>query len=498
MQFTVRKGDILQEKCDLLAINALEGSKADPLVAALDGATGGLVSAVMKEEHFEAKSPETLLIRPPVGFPAKRILVVGMGKKGELKEETVRQAAAVTANAARALRVKMVVSVLHGLEVDELHPKVCGKAMAEGALLAAYEFAKYKSKADERPPVEAFHIVLPDGKQVRPATEGVAMGEAYARATILARDLVNEPPRDMCPAELLAAAKAVATQSGGAVKVKAFGREQLQKMGAGGVLGIARGSDHEPFLVHMTYKPASAKKRVALVGKAITFDSGGISIKPSDAMMTMKCDMAGAAAVIGAFSALSTLKPRLEVHGVFAACENMPSGRAIVPGDVVRAMNGKTIEVLNTDAEGRVTLADAMTYALRQKPDMMLDLATLTGACVVALGEEVAGVMANDPAVARRVLDASKQAGEHMWELPLEQRYKRLLKSEVADLKNIAGKYGGALTAGLFLEEFAGGIPWAHLDIAGPSFAEKPLNPYTRHGGTGYGVRTLLEFIRSF
>jgi leucyl aminopeptidase len=213
-------------------------------------------------------------------------------------------------------------------------------------------------------------------------------------------------------------------------------------------------------------------------------------------MTTMKCDMAGAAAVIGAFSAFVELKPKMEIHGIFAACENMPSGKALVPGDVVKTMSKKTIEILNTDAEGRVTLADTLFYASKLKPTLMIDLATLTGACVSALGEEVAGIMSNKPELAEKILSAGKAAGEKFWQLPLEKNYKQLIKSEVADLKNIGGKYGGALTAGLFLQEFVGNTPWAHLDIAGPAFAEKPLNVYTKHGGTGFGVRTLLELIK--
>ncbi len=513
MKLTLRKGDLTQEACDLLVVNefsadrqrrsaAAEGGegvwKVGGATGAVDKALGGLLSQTMKEDHFEPTLGATLLVRTPAGSKIKRVLVVGLGPKKEFGEETVRQAAAVSLNVAKGLKIKRVVSILHGAGAGGLHPRISGKAMAEGILLAAYNFAKYKSKSEGKLP-DQFEIVSHDGRAVRAASEGLALGEAYARGTILARDLVNEPAQHMRPVDLVTAAKAVAAASHGKIRVRVYDRSQLEKMGAGGILGVSRGSDHEPYMVHFTYKPSKAKRCVALVGKAITFDSGGISLKPSDGMMTMKCDMAGAAAVIGAFSVLSELRPNVEVHGIFGACENMPSGKAIVPGDVLRAMNKKTIEVLNTDAEGRVTLADTLTYALKQKPDVMIDLATLTGACVVALGEEIAGVMSNDPKVAQKILMAAAHAGEKMWELPLEQNYKKLVISEVADLKNIAGsRWGGTLTAGLFLEEFVDGKPWAHLDIAGPAFAEKPLNPYTKHGGTGFGVRTLLEFLRSF
>jgi leucyl aminopeptidase len=248
----------------------------------------------------------------------------------------------------------------------------------------------------------------------------------------------------------------------------------------------------------MVYKPASrVRKKIALVGKAVTFDSGGLSLKPADYMTSMKIDMAGAADVIAVFSILSELAPKHEIHGIFGAVENMPSGSAIRPGDVVHALNKKSIEILNTDAEGRVTLADTLSFACKKKPDMIIDLATLTGACMVALGEEITGVMSNNPELANKILVAANAAGEKMWELPLEKNYRPLIKSDIADVKNIGGKYGGALTAGLFLQEFVNKeIPWAHLDIAGPSFAERPINAFEQKGATGHGVRTLIEFIR--
>jgi leucyl aminopeptidase len=498
MKLSVQKGDLTQQKCDLLVVNQFEEQKGvGGATGAVDKALGGLVSDVMKEEHFTGALGSTVLIRPPKGSKMKRVVVVGLGKKKDFGEEAVRQAAAVSLNAAKAMKAKRVCSILHGAGMGGLNPRICGKAIAEGALLASYDFAKYKAKEVAKRP-DTFDVVTIDGKAIRPATDGVALGETYARATILSRDLVNEPAQHMRPIDLVNAAREVAKASKGKVKLKVFDKAQLERMGAGGILGVSRGSDHDPFMVHLIYRGTRGTKKIALVGKAITFDTGGISLKPADAMMTMKLDMAGAAAVIGAFSALTALKPNVEVHGIFGACENMPSGKAIVPGDVVRAMNKKTIEVLNTDAEGRVTLADTLTYAVKQKPNVIIDLATLTGAVMVALGEEVAGVMANDPKVAQKVLAAAEQAGENMWELPLEKNYVKLLKSEVADLKNIAGRYGGAITAGLFLAEFVDDVPWAHLDIAGPAFAEKPLNPYTKHGGTGFGVRTLLELVRSF
>jgi len=496
MKIQIKKGNLAEVKTDLLVVNIFEGVKVThAATAAVDQVLGGLINKTIKEEKFDGALGAMLLFRP-IGVPAKKVLLIGLGKRENFSEETVRQVAAVSMNAAKQLSAKHVVSVLHGAGYGNLPAKICGKAMAEGTILAAYEFKKYKSEKKTNSQLETFLIVSNVEAHVREAEKGVALGEIYANATVQARELVNEPASHMRPIDLVNAAKIVAAGSKGQIKIKIFNRAALARLGAGGILSVARGSDHEPFMVHMIYKPTGAKKKIALVGKGITFDSGGISLKPSNAMVTMKSDMSGAAAVIGAFSALKSLKPKIEIHGIFAACENMPSGKALVPGDIVHTMSKKTIEVLDTDAEGRVTLADTLFYAAKLKPAMIIDLATLTYACVVSLGEELAGVMSNKPDLAQKILLAAKEAGEKMWELPLEDNYKFLIKSEVADVKNIGGRYGGTLTAGLFLQEFVGEIPWAHIDIAGPAYAERPLNAYTRLGGTGFGVRTILEIIK--
>ena len=502
MTIIVRKGNLVDEKADLLVLNLFAGEKFGGAVAAVNAKLDGLVETIAKEDQFKAALGSTLSIRTNGAIPAKRLLIVGLGDKKKFSEETVRVAAAASLNVAKAIGAKSVVSVLHGAGGAEYAARLCGKAIAEGVLLADYEFAKYKKEPVKKSPT-TFAIVTTDGKKARSAAEGAKLGETYARATILARNLVNTPPSHMVPADLVEAAKAVVKASPG-VKIKVLNRAQLEKMGAGGLLGIAKGSEHEPFLVHMTYSPKvlatarpKALKSIALVGKAVTFDSGGLSLKPANSMETMKCDMAGAAAVIGAFSAIAELSPNAEVHGIFGAVENMPSGTAVRPGDVLTIMNGKTMEIKNTDAEGRVTLADTLTYATRLKPNAIIDLATLTGACVVALGEEITGLMSNDDALALKVDAAAKSAGELMWRLPLPEEYKELIKTDIADYKNDAPRWGGSLTAGLLLREFVNDIPWVHLDIAGPAFAEHPINAYTKKGGTGHAVRTLLEYLRA-
>ncbi|MCR4312040.1 MAG: leucyl aminopeptidase, partial [Candidatus Uhrbacteria bacterium] len=362
--------------------------------------------------------------------------------------------------------------------------------------LADYAFDTFKKSIGEKR-LKAATLVVKHGRDMARARKGVERGVAIAAGVTVARDLVNMPAQTMTPEHLAEAAQRIAKAGGKHIKVKILDREQCAKLGMNAYLAVAQGADNPPKFIHLTYKPVRpTKKIVAIVGKGVTFDSGGLSLKPADSMMTMKCDMAGAAAVLGLFAALPSLQPRVEVHGIIAATENMPSGKAIRPGDVVKASNGKTIEILNTDAEGRLTMADALTYATKLKPTAMIDLATLTGACVVALGEEITGVMSNDRDLAQKIIASSKVAGEKMWEMPLERRYRPLIESEIADLRNIpTSRYGGSLTAGLFLQEFVDGMPWAHLDIAGPAYAEKPMASYLGRGGTGHGVRTLADYL---
>lgn len=496
MELSIRKGDLLTESCDVLIVSILEGGgEAHGGTDVVDKALGGKLKKILKEESFEGKQGTTLLIRPDGEVKAKRILVLGLGKKAALDAEGLRQSVASAMDAVKALKAKIVCMPLLGLDGADLSERLAGQAIAEGALLGAYSFAKYKKEPSPGP--ESVRIIVSNAKEVTAAKKGLELGRVYAEATIFARELVNTPGEHLKPKDLVDAAQKMVKAAPG-ISIKVYDEAALKKMGAGGILAVNQGSDHDPFLVHMIYKPkGKAKKRVALVGKAVTFDSGGLSLKPSNGMETMKIDMAGSAAVLGAFSALVETAPKAEVHGIFGAVENMPSGKAIRPGDVVTAMNGKTIEILNTDAEGRVTLADTLSFAVKQKPDMIIDLATLTGACVVALGEEITGVMTNNQPLADKILAAASSAGEKMWQLPLEENYAKLIKSDIADIKNVGNRWGGTLTAGLFLREFVNDVPWAHLDIAGPSFAERPMNSYMKKGATGHAVRTLLEFLRS-
>ena len=439
--------------------------------------------SVCKEEKWEAKANQVIYFRSAKTL--KRLIFVGLGKKKQITQETYRQAAATAFRYVSSWKAKKVF-------VDV--PTGAIQSVTEGILLSKYKFTRYKKQ--KAVPTPAVTLFLKEKQTIKECEEVVKTGKYYAQATMFARDLVNTPGKDMKPQELVEAAKELA-KGVGSISVSVYNKERLEKMGAGGILAVAQGSPHDPALVHMVYKPKKkAAKKVAIVGKAVTFDSGGLSLKPPSAMENMKVDMAGSASVLGVFSVLKNLSLNVEVHGIFAACENMPSGEAIRPGDVVQMLNKKTVEILNTDAEGRVTLADALVFANKQKPAAIIDLATLTGACLVALGEEVAGLMSNDKKLTKAVLKASNVSGEKMWELPLEKNYQKLLESKIADYKNIGGRWGGTLTAGLFLQAFVGKTPWVHLDIAGPSYAERPVDPYTLRGATGYGVRTLLTWLQ--
>lgn len=509
MKITVRQGDLTKARADLLVVNSFEGvTKHGGATGAVDQALGGLLTELIKDEHFEGKEGETLLVHTHKKIPAKRVLVVGLGKQDDFSIEGVRRASAHSVKKAKLIGAKTVTSILHGTGIGGLDAERAGQAMAEGVLLADYQFVKYHAERREkaaRSEVKEFTIVVADADKAKAAAKGVEKGEIFARATAYARDLVNEPPSVATPRHLAThARKLQITNSKFQIKVEAFGEKKLAQMGAGGILGVSRGSDEEAFLIHLHYRPVSRLKsqvqkfkKIALVGKGITFDSGGLGIKPWDQMLTMKNDMSGAAAILGVFSALKELKPNIEIHGVIGATENMLGGKALKPGDVLKTMSGKTIEVLHTDAEGRIVLSDALTFANRLKPDEIIDLATLTGAAIVAVGELYGAAMTNNEALLGQIKKAAEASGEPIWQMPLPKDYADYLKSDVADLANIAKNKGagGTIAGGLFLQEFVDKTPWVHLDIAGPVFLEKEHAGYLGKGATGFGTRLLLEYL---
>jgi leucyl aminopeptidase len=461
-----------------------------PNLADLDRRADGALRAVLDAEKFSGKAGSATHVHTAGRLRAARVIVVGLGPRKDLTPEIIRRAASAGTRRARDLGARTVAVEVLG---DRLPARQRAHAVVEGAILGTYAFDRYKKEKSEKR-VDELTVVAPDGKTAREITDGARTGETFGDACWFTRDLINAPANEITPTYLARAAQQIAKE--GKLALKVYDRAECGKMGMGAFLGVAQGSEEPPKFIHLTYTPSGRpRKRVALIGKGITFDSGGLDLKPADGMLRMKYDMSGAAAVLGIMRALSALKPAIEVHGIIAATENMPSGSAFRPGDILRAMNGTTIEIGNTDAEGRLTLADALSYAVEKiKPDEMVDCATLTGACVIALGPLCSGLMTNNQNLGDRILGAAKQAGENVWQLPLIDEYREGLKSEVADINNVGPRGGGAITAGLFLREFTGGVPWAHLDIAGVAYTEKDL-PLAPKGATGVAVRTILTYV---
>jgi len=477
-------------QADLLGVPVFAGRVLGPGAKAVDKALGGGLAEFMAEAGFEGKADEALPV-PAAGLGAKAAVLVGLGDRKKVTLEGLRRAAAALVR--RGSKAKIVATTLLDAAPPEADRQAAAQAIAEGAALGAYRFLRYK-KEREAPAVEQFLVL---GKRDAGVQAALDQGAAVAQAVAWARDLVNEPAGTLTPSVLADEARRAAEQGG--LEIEVLDEVAIANEGLGGLLGVSLGSEQPPRLIKLTYEPdGPARGTVALVGKGITFDSGGLSIKPAEGMETMKTDMSGAAAVIGAMSVLREAGVEAKVIAFVPTTENMPGGAAVKPGDVLKIRNGKTVEVLNTDAEGRLILADGLSLAAEERPDAVVDLATLTGACIVALGLKFAGLMGNNDSWIAQVRQAAERAGESVWPLPLPQEYRKDLDSEIADLKNITGgRWGGALTAGLFLAEFIGDIPWAHLDIAGPARAPSDEG-YLQKGGTGFGVRTLVELLANF
>jgi len=477
---------------ELLAVGAFEGQLSEsPGFIPLDRMLDGKLAQLATQEDFQGKDDQTFLLHTLDRLPARRLLIVGLGRREEFHVPDTRRYGAAVVQAAQKAGCQSAALMLPALGPSAHELAV--QFLVEGALLGSYRFEKYRSKEATTPDKLAQLTILVSGEEPL----AVARGEIVARAVATARDLVNEPASKLTPQKLAETAAAVAEERG--LECKVLGPKECEKQRMRLLLAVAQGSVEEPRFVHLTYRPKGkerAKRKVVIVGKAVTFDSGGLSLKPAASMLDMKTDMAGAAAALGVVQALPALGLKSEVHVLIPAAENMLSGSAYKVGDIVTGLGGKSVEIVNTDAEGRLTLADALAYAAKLAPDEIIDLATLTAACVVALGPHIAGVMGNDRAFVERVLGAARRVGEEMWPLPLPERLKEQLKSPVADLKNSGERWGGALLGGLFLREFVGKVPWVHVDIAGPASAEKDAG-HVRKGGTGFGVATVLEYLQS-
>lgn len=493
-------GLIWQIHTDIVAFTVFGDPAKDSVFKSADQVLGGALTDVAGAESFQGKVGQSLTLYTAGKIPAKRVVVVGGGMRGEFTNAHIRDVAACVAGVANRNRATSVAFLLPAF--GNSRESALLQMAVEGVVLGSYRFARYLTgeEAKTAPTLTSFGV-LRDAKgskltasQNKAFVAAAARGKAIAAAVNHARDLVNEPAAIVTPTALADEARKLASKHK-SITVQVFDAKKCDGFGMGMFLAVGRGSDEQPRFIHMTYKPAKkAKKKLCFIGKGITFDSGGYSLKPSNAMEDMKIDMAGAAAVIAAMDAIATLGSPYEVHAVAACCENLVSGRAYKLGDILKSMDGTTVEINNTDAEGRLTLGDAITYARTNiAPDEMFDFATLTGACMVALGPYTAGVMSDNERLVRAWLDTAQRTGEEMWRLPLIARLREQLKSQIADLRNTGERFGGAITAALFLKTFAKDTPWVHVDIAGPASTSTP-RPSQPKGGTGFAVASIVEY----
>jgi leucyl aminopeptidase len=501
IELTLLQGAPLEAQVELFAFTTFGDPSKDAFFKAIDLALGGVLGEVARSESFEGKSGQSIGVHTHGRIAAKRVLVVGGGTRSDFTNPQIRDIAATIAQAANKAGATAVGFLVPSLGANR--EAALAQLTAEGVRLGTYKFGRYFTGEDHKRPMslKSFGIFVdPKGKkptaaQTKALTAAVTRGTQIAEAVNHARDLINEPAAIVTPIALAADAQAIAKKHKGALTVTVLDGKKCEELGMGMFLAVGKGSDQEPRFIHMTYKPAKKpKKKLCFIGKGITFDSGGYSLKPSQAMEDMKVDMSGAAAVISAMDAIATLGSEYEVHAVAACCENLVSGRAYKLGDVLISMDGTTVEINNTDAEGRLTLGDAITYARTKiQPDEMFDFATLTGACMVALGPYTAGVMSDHESLVRSWMATAERTGEDMWRLPLNSRLREQLKSPIADMRNTGDRFGGAITAGLFLKTFAKDTPWVHVDIAGPA-SLSTTRPSQPKGGTGFAVSTIVEY----
>ena len=490
MNTTVRKAAAAEVKTDVLVVGVHTGTKElSGDTAAVDTATGGGVTRALGYASFEGKPGQCVWVDGS-STGAKRVLVVGLGPEKDYAAGVARSAAALAARQAMDQRcTSLAIVPFTGGGVDD---RAAGTAIAEGIGLAVYDpgFHMTAGTKDRAPLLDRAAIVTSDNAAVKALREGAKRGDALAAGVNFARDLVNEPSNVLTPTEMANRAKAMAS-SYDTVTCKVWGPKEIEKHRMGGIMGVGRGSSEPSQFIQLEYKPKRAGrniKTIAFVGKGLTFDTGGISLKPPAGMELMKFDMGGAAAVLGGFHILGALQPNVRVLGFIPAVENMPDGSAIKPGDLLRMMSGLTVEVNNTDAEGRLVLADALHHAKGLKPEFIVDAATLTGACMIALGDVACGLMSEDDELVALIQSAAGKCGDAVWRLPLQQKHRDLMKGHVGDLINTGPREGGALTAAGFLSRFAEGARWAHLDIAGTVWVEKP-EPLNPRGATGFGAR---------
>jgi leucyl aminopeptidase len=488
-------GKFYDVEADALVVTIYEGEGADEgSLKEIDERAGGILKDLIGSDEMRGKQGDMVYIYRPGSLRARRLLLVGAGKREDFSLDTVRK---VSGSAARHLRSKGVRSMAI-LRRSQLDLGKSAQAAVEGALIGLFEPDMYKTENKEERYIDELILVAAQSGSEDALAEGVECGRIIGEAVNFARELSNEPSSSLTPSELAERARETAARYG--LDIDVLDEARMKELGMGALLGVARGSDEPAKLVVLRYTPEESEPMgndadvIAIVGKGITFDSGGISIKPAEGMEKMKYDMSGAAATLASMRAIAQLKPRVNVIGLMPATENMPSGRAYKPGDVLRAMSGKTIEVVNTDAEGRLILADAISYARRLGATRIIDLATLTGAVSIALGPVNVAILGNDQPFIDEIREAGREVGERFWQLPMDKEYRDMIKSDIADIKNSAGRYAGTITAAYFLREFAEDTPWVHLDIAGTAW-ENERKPYMAKGPTGVAIRTLVNYV---
>lgn len=490
MDVKVINAELVQQACDILVVGLYENTETlSGVAASVDEALGGLISDfVIKKDKFKSKFGTTYLLQTYGKISADKVLVVGLGDKSKLDGNKLRELSAKIVKKAQSIKAKKACVDLGKLEIDQLQS---GEMVSEGAIIADYSFDKYKTdKKDDDIKLEEFVFVESDSDKFNKLQKGVEKGVKIAHAMSFARDLSNEQPKYATPSKLAEIARKI-----DGIQSKIYEKDEVEKMGMGAFLAVARGSSEPPKFIHMKYVPQNPKKRIAIIGKGLCFDSGGLDLKPASSMLNMKDDMSGAATVLGIMSVIKDFAPEIEVHALIAACENMPGCSAYKPGDILVAKNNKTIEVDNTDAEGRLTLADALCYACELGVTEVIDIATLTGACMVALGSQASGILGNNQELMDKIIKIGSENGERFWQLPMFEEYFENLKSDVADMRNTGKRGGGASSAAIFLQKFVkDDVAWAHLDVAGTAFLESPQKELSK-GATGIGVRTLLNYI---
>jgi len=498
VEIKVESGDISKHSAKAVIVNLFDGVKSPGgATGAVDKALDGAISNLIEEGEIKGKRGEAPLVHTLGRMPSPRVIVAGLGKQEKFDVNIVRNLMGTALRRARGAGASSVATILHGAGIAGLDTAACAQAIAEGATLGTYRFRRYKYTGDgddnDVKSLDTLHIVESDESKLDAIREGVERGTIMATAANHTRDMANEPANELPPAALAERAQELCKDAG--IECEVFDEKKLQSLGMGALMSVGVGSEKPPRFIIMTYRgDPDSDKTMGLLGKGITFDSGGISIKPAAGMEAMKGDMSGGAAVIGAMWAISKLKPKINVTGLVPTAENMPSGSATKPGDVVKAMNGKSIEVINTDAEGRLILADAICYANEQKLSPIVDVATLTGAMAVALGPGATGFMSSDDDLAKAIKMAGETSGELLWRFPLIDDYAEALKSNIADIKNTGNRYGGAISAGKFLHFFVGDTVWAHIDMAGTDDSDKDKGVFVK-GSTGIPTRTLVNLV---